>query len=185
MYCKYNEKELKQIGGGFYDEEGNEKKIGKWVELDDKNYDQKQFTYNGEYNVNGRKVGRWDTMYCKYNEKELKQIGGGFYDEEGNEKKIGKWVELDKNYDQKQFTYNGEYNVNGRKVGRWDTMYCKYNEKELKQMQILISIFQQLVVVDFMIKMEIRQRLESGQNQIKNLITIIRSYIVENIIQIV
>ncbi|CAD8128966.1 unnamed protein product [Paramecium sonneborni] len=61
-------------------------------------------------------------------------------------------------------------------------MYWKYNEKELKQMQIIIRTFYYLVVVDYMIKKEIRQRLESGQNQIKNLITIIRSYIVENII---
>ncbi|CAD8130341.1 unnamed protein product [Paramecium sonneborni] len=47
--------------------------------------------------------------------------GGGSYDQEGNQKKIGKWVELDEGFDSnKQTTYNREYNIYGYKIGRWD-----------------------------------------------------------------
>ncbi|CAD8131250.1 unnamed protein product [Paramecium sonneborni] len=137
MYCKYNEKEYKQIGGGSYDQEGNQKKIGKWVELDeefccDSEY-VKQITYNGQYNMNGMKVGRWDIMYCRKWEMKYTYIGGGSYDLEGNQKKIGKWVELDEEFccDSdfvKKIIYNGQYNMNGMKVGRWDTMYCENEE---------------------------------------------------------
>ncbi|CAD8128967.1 unnamed protein product [Paramecium sonneborni] len=65
-------------------------------------------------------------------------------------------------------------------------MYCKENEKELKQMQILlIRIFQYLVVVDYMIKKEIRQRLENGLNQMKRLMVKNKSPIMVNTIQMV
>ncbi|CAD8122024.1 unnamed protein product [Paramecium sonneborni] len=123
-----------QIGGGSYNQERENKKIGNWIELDELfNYD-KQVTYSGEYNIEGMKVGRWDITYCKFNEKEFQQIGGGSYDQEGNQKKIGKWIELDKmfNYD-KQVTYSGEYNKQQMKVGRWDISYYKYKEKEFHQ----------------------------------------------------
>ncbi|CAD8130526.1 unnamed protein product [Paramecium sonneborni] len=144
MYCQYNEKEYKQIGGGSYDKEGNQNKMGKWIEIyegfTDCNTTSKKVTYNGEYNMNGMKVGRWDIMYCKYNEIEYKQIGGGLYDQEGNQKKIGNWEELYEKFEYySQITYDGEYNLNGMKVGRWDIMYCQYNEKEYKQMQIIYS----------------------------------------------
>ncbi|CAD8128969.1 unnamed protein product [Paramecium sonneborni] len=231
MYWQKNEKKYKKIGGGIYDQKGNEKKIGKWAELDEKNYDQKQFSYNGEYNMNGMKVGRWVILYCNYDEKIYKKIGGGFYDKEGNEQKIGKWIEFqleERKYDEKLFTYNGEYNMNGmkvgrwdvinyctqcqsgcinfdengneiyrsenkkiiffgqflncKKVGRWDIMYCKYNEKELKLMQILIRIFQQLVVVDFMMKKEMRKRLENGLNWMIRIMIKNNSPTMENIV---
>ncbi|CAD8104723.1 unnamed protein product [Paramecium sonneborni] len=137
MYCKYEEKEYKQIGGGSYDQEGNQKKIGKWVDLDEGFKQNKQVTYNGEYNIQGQKVDRWDIMYLKYEEKEYKQIGGGSYDQEGNQKKIGIWVDLDEGFQQdKQVTYNGEYNLQGLKVGRWDIMHFKLEEKGYKQMGI-------------------------------------------------
>ncbi|CAD8119572.1 unnamed protein product [Paramecium sonneborni] len=147
MYCKHDEKKYKQFGGGSYDKEGNEKKIGKWVELDEGFYFCKQVTHNGEYNINGIKVGRWDIKYCKYDEQEYKKIqiiykykgkrnvyfGGGSYDQEGNQKKIGKWVELDEGFQYyKQVIHNGEYNMNGRKTGRWDIMQCKSYEGEYK-----------------------------------------------------
>ncbi|CAD8129942.1 unnamed protein product [Paramecium sonneborni] len=77
--------------------------------------------------------------------------------------KIGKWIELDEEfYFDKQDTHDGQYNKNGKKVGRWDIMYCKPYEQEYKQMG-------NIVVVDHMIKKEIRQRLESGQIQMKGL----------------
>ncbi|CAD8130238.1 unnamed protein product [Paramecium sonneborni] len=58
----------------------------------------------------------WDIMYCKYGEKEYKNIGGGSYDQDGTQKKIGNWAELDEVFnDDKQLTYYGEYNRNGMK----------------------------------------------------------------------
>ncbi|CAK60119.1 unnamed protein product (macronuclear) [Paramecium tetraurelia] len=52
---QFENKHNKRIGGGFYDQEGYGKKIGQWIELDEK----KKFILNGEYK-NGYKVGRWD-----------------------------------------------------------------------------------------------------------------------------
>ncbi|CAD8129677.1 unnamed protein product [Paramecium sonneborni] len=143
--CQY-----RKIGGGIYNKEGW--KQGKWIEPDERIYDIKKVSYNGEYNMNNMKVGRWDIMYCKYDEKEYKQIifkstnvysAGGSYDQEGNQRKVGKWVELDAGfycfqYNSKQVTYNGEYNMNNMKVGRWDIMYCdRGGNGKYKQMQIL------------------------------------------------
>ncbi|CAD8107873.1 unnamed protein product [Paramecium sonneborni] len=135
MYCKMRENQYKQIGGGSYDQEGNQKKIGRWTELDEGFDSQKQLTYKGEYNVNGMKVGRWEIISNQYGE--YKQIGGGSYDSEGNQKKIGRWTELDEGFDsQKQLTYKGEYNMNGMKVGKWEIISNQYGE--YKQMQILV-----------------------------------------------
>lgn len=53
-------------GGGFYDEEGNGYKKGKWVELYNGFYDSSQITYHGEYK-NSKKVGRWN-IYFNYGE---------------------------------------------------------------------------------------------------------------------
>ncbi|CAD8129054.1 unnamed protein product [Paramecium sonneborni] len=128
MYKNDFEKGYQQIGGGSYDLEGNQKKIGKWTELDGGFDCQQQFTYNGEYNKNGMKVGKWDIISINYGEYEQiiqnKFSGGGQYDQEGNQQKIGKWTELDK----KQFIHNGEYNMNGMKVGRWDIKSLIYGE---------------------------------------------------------
>ncbi|CAD8130122.1 unnamed protein product [Paramecium sonneborni] len=113
-------KEIQQFfsGGGQYDQEGSEKKIGKWVELDETFYDDKQITYIGEYNLNGSKVGQWDVIF------QYKQIGGGQYNQEGGNKKVGNWVELEDGFNQhKQVTYIGEYNFNGCKVGQWDVIF--------------------------------------------------------------
>ncbi|CAD8070501.1 unnamed protein product [Paramecium sonneborni] len=135
-------------GGGSYDQEG--KKIGKWIELFEGYNSIAQVTYNGEYNMNGMKVGRWDVMYCEQDQEEYEQMqilviqknikymysGGGSYDQEG--KKIGKWVELDKEFyfngeNSKQVIYCGEYNRNNMKVGRWDIMYCdRYRSNEFQ-----------------------------------------------------
>ncbi|CAD8121206.1 unnamed protein product [Paramecium sonneborni] len=121
LYCNINQKKLKLIGGGLYDSSQGIK-IGKWIELDKGFYLEKQITYVGEYNMKGIKFGRWDILYCNFWEKNYQLIAGGSYDNaKGN--KIGKWIELDKEfYFEKQVTFNGEYNINGMKVGRWNTV---------------------------------------------------------------
>ncbi|CAD8130338.1 unnamed protein product [Paramecium sonneborni] len=73
-------------GGGSYDQEGNQNKVGKWKELDKRFWINRQIIYAGEYNVEGMKVGRWDIMYD--NEFGYKTIGDGSYDQEGSQKKI-------------------------------------------------------------------------------------------------
>ncbi|CAD8130926.1 unnamed protein product [Paramecium sonneborni] len=111
-------------GGGSYGEGKDQIKIGKWVELDEGFTWLRQVTYNGEYNIQGIKVGRWDINYCKKNESEYKQIGGGSYGEGENQFKVGKWIELWEMFENYAFiTYNGEYNIKGMKIGRWDINY--------------------------------------------------------------
>ncbi|CAD8101956.1 unnamed protein product [Paramecium sonneborni] len=124
MYCQREKEGYKQIGGGSYEQEEGEKKIGRWVELWEGFYEKAQITYNGEYNMKGVKVGRWDIMYCQREKEGFKQIGGGSYGLEEGEKKIGRWVELWEGfYENAQVTYNGEYNMKGVKVGRWDILF--------------------------------------------------------------
>ncbi|CAD8096611.1 unnamed protein product [Paramecium sonneborni] len=146
LYRKQDEKDYIQMqiyqrkvySGGSYDNDGNQKKIGKWIELVEGFNDEKQIIYNGQYNINGVKIERWDILFCQYNWQGYIQIGGGSYDNNGDQKKIGKWVELGEGfYLNNLVTYNGEYNMNGMKVGRWEIMYRKYGEKEYRQMQIL------------------------------------------------
>ncbi|CAD8107887.1 unnamed protein product [Paramecium sonneborni] len=153
MYCKDAENGYKQMqillkpnkyrGGGSYDQDGNQKKIGKWVELVDGFSWGKQITQNGQYNMQGMKIGRWDIMYCNDRWKNYKQIGGGLYDLDGNLQKIGVWVELDEGFRwDKQVTYSGEYNMQGMKIGRWDSKQCPpFRENEYKQMQILLKYY--------------------------------------------
>ncbi|CAD8128763.1 unnamed protein product [Paramecium sonneborni] len=112
------------IRGGEYNCFGE--KQGKWVDKYDNFFENSQVIYVGYYNVIGKRIGRWD-IFCKYmGQKQQTNLlfvvrGGGFNNEEGNERKIGKWVDLDFYYE-KQITYEGEYNQNGLKVGKWDTM---------------------------------------------------------------
>ncbi|CAD8211455.1 unnamed protein product [Paramecium pentaurelia] len=121
LYRKFDEKEFKQIGGGFYDELGNGFKIGIWSELNDDFRYNCQLTYHGEYK-NGKKVGSWDLFYRKHDEKEFKKIGGGSYNEEDYGNKIGRWIELNDVFDNySQITENGEYK-NGKRVDVSDIM---------------------------------------------------------------
>ncbi|CAD8152373.1 unnamed protein product [Paramecium pentaurelia] len=114
----------KKIGGGSYDQI-NQMKIGRWIELSDEFYNQSQVTYHGVY-VNDKKVGRWDIFFKGEYEEEFKKIGGGSYDEDGDELKIGKWTELSRGFNfYSQVTYNGDYK-NGKKVGLWD-IYFNWN----------------------------------------------------------
>ncbi|CAD8128983.1 unnamed protein product [Paramecium sonneborni] len=142
MYQSFNQNEYKQMqilynlsGGGSYGDGEGLIKIGRWVELDKRFWYEKQVIYNGEYNIKGMKVGRWDIGYCEKGKQEYKQIGGGSYDEEQGQIQIGRWIELDQGFAHlKQVTYNGEYNVKGIKIGRWDINYCDpYGDKKYRQ----------------------------------------------------
>ncbi|CAD8214159.1 unnamed protein product [Paramecium octaurelia] len=119
-----------QIGGGVYDEGGDEIKIGLWIEIDDKFSLQQQLTYIGEYK-NGKKVGFWDIYFKEYgNDKQNNKIGGGSFDDEGNGIKVGKWIDLNLKFDQwHQITYKGQY-LNGQKIGLWKT--CRRENNILK-----------------------------------------------------
>ncbi|CAD8131166.1 unnamed protein product [Paramecium sonneborni] len=129
LYQGENKVEFEQIGGGSYDKEGNQIKIGEWIELDEKFAKFYQVTHQGSYNKNGMKVGRWDIMYNDYGSGIYQQIGGGSYDEEGNQKKIGRWVELDeKSKHYVKGSLNGEYNMKGQKVGIWVEKDIELNE---------------------------------------------------------
>ncbi|CAD8213734.1 unnamed protein product [Paramecium pentaurelia] len=132
IWCNvFDEKNLKIIGGGLYDEAGDGLKIGEWIDLNDGFDEQKYVTYHGEYK-NDKKVGLWEIWnlcLSQYDYQE-KYIGGGLYDEDGEEIKLGKWVQLPDNFRNCQATYNGEYK-NGKKVGRWDIWCDVFDENNL------------------------------------------------------
>ncbi|CAD8129704.1 unnamed protein product [Paramecium sonneborni] len=147
MYQESSFDPFKQIGGGLYNNAGL--KQGKWIEPDEVFYKDKKVTYNGQYNMKGKKVGSWDIMYDRMLNGEYIQMyileiiicdfvqsGGGSYDQVGNQKKIGRWMELYENFQYNaQVIYIGEYNQNGMKVGKWNIMFREYDEKEYEQMQ--------------------------------------------------
>ncbi|CAD8175732.1 unnamed protein product [Paramecium pentaurelia] len=61
--------------------------------------------------------------------------GGGLYDESGNECKIGRWIEINEEFDNiSQVTYHSDYKF-GKKLGRWDIWYQK-NYHDLKNGKI-------------------------------------------------
>ncbi|CAD8141247.1 unnamed protein product [Paramecium pentaurelia] len=105
-------------GGVLYDEAGEGLKIGEWIDFNEGFDEQKQVTYHGEYK-NDKKVGMWDIWnlcLSKYDQLE-KYIGGGLYDEDGEEIKLGKWVQVSDIFRSCSATYNREYK-NGKKVGQ-------------------------------------------------------------------
>ncbi|CAD8116461.1 unnamed protein product [Paramecium primaurelia] len=83
-------------------------KIGQWIVVDDEN---QQITHIGEYK-NSKKIGRWEILFQDKSTQETKQIGGGLYDEEGEEEKIGYWTEQCGDFQNgmfsQQITNNGE-----------------------------------------------------------------------------
>ncbi|CAD8196820.1 unnamed protein product [Paramecium octaurelia] len=104
-------------GGGEYDDGI---KQGDWIEISDGFFKDSQITYRGQYK-NGKKVARWDIWYKESwdNGKYLK-IGGGVYDEGGNEFKQGHWIDLSNGFFRdSQIIYEGQY-LNGKKIDRWD-----------------------------------------------------------------
>ncbi|CAD8198813.1 unnamed protein product [Paramecium pentaurelia] len=119
------------IGGGSYDNQRKDQKIGRWIELSEHFCVTAQVTYQGEYK-NGKKFGSWDIWYN--NGKNNQKIGGGSYDNEVDGMKIGKWIDISEGfYRDCQVTYNGEYK-NGKRIGKWDIWYqehehCTQNTK--------------------------------------------------------
>ncbi|CAD8213736.1 unnamed protein product [Paramecium pentaurelia] len=123
------------IGGGSYEDEGNGIKIGNWIEIIDE-FDKQHMTQNGEYK-NGKKVGRWDFFVKDFYKKPDTKIGGGLYNDEGDEIKIGNWIEIIINgYNDFQITSTGEYK-HGKKAGRWDFWFNK--DQNNYKMQIFVS----------------------------------------------
>lgn len=55
-------KKLSISGGGFYDKEGDESKIGRWIELYDEPWVQSLLIQEGGYKK-GFKTGRWDILF--------------------------------------------------------------------------------------------------------------------------
>ncbi|CAD8149934.1 unnamed protein product [Paramecium pentaurelia] len=115
IFYNFDGKNIK-IGGGCYDNLRNGIKFGNWVEISNGFYYDSQVTYNGTYKK-GKKLGQWDISYAN------KKIGGGYYDEVGDETKVGQWVEIsDGFFGSSQVTFTGEYK-SGKKIGKWDTWF--------------------------------------------------------------
>ncbi|CAD8119990.1 unnamed protein product [Paramecium sonneborni] len=125
-------KEHKQIGGGSYEYEEGEKKIGMWVEQGNGFWNEAQVIYSGKYDKKGKKVGRWDILYKGEYDLAYQQIGGGLYQK--GQLKIKRWIELwDGFWNEAKITYNGEYDLEGIKIGKWKIMYCEKGKKQYQQ----------------------------------------------------
>ncbi|CAD8207736.1 unnamed protein product [Paramecium octaurelia] len=115
-------------GGGLYDNNGSFKN-GKWIELSDSFYCYSQVTYQGEYK-NCKKVGIWVILGKIQGVNQEK--GGGEYDDQldcVNSLRNGLWIELSDEFDElSQIIYKGEYK-HGKKIGVWDEINFKKNEK--------------------------------------------------------
>ncbi|CAD8089905.1 unnamed protein product [Paramecium sonneborni] len=94
-----------------------------------------RFIYDGEYNQQGQKIGRWN-IYWNWGGSKNK-LGGGLYEEQkGCSIKIGKWIEESDNFGYfSQITQSGEYNKIGQKIGTWNLFFM--DEEENKQMHII------------------------------------------------
>ncbi|CAD8202413.1 unnamed protein product [Paramecium pentaurelia] len=137
LYRYNSRKEFEQIGGGSYHKQGDGIKVGKWIELSNQFDLRSQVIYNGEYQ-NGKKIGRWDILQRDSSSYPFEQIGGGSYDEGGDEIKIGQWIELTDNFgnrfwNKRKVTFNGEYKQ-GKKFGIWVTMDIE-NDQKLNEMK--------------------------------------------------
>ncbi|CAD8096599.1 unnamed protein product [Paramecium sonneborni] len=117
------------IGGGYYDQNGL--KNGEWIDINEQfcdNYN--DMIYVGVYE-NGVKKGKWHTI------QNGNIIGGGNFDDYGM--KNGKWIEVNKNYNQVYcITEVGTF-LNGLRLNQWN-YFSKgieigggcYNEEGLK-----------------------------------------------------
>ncbi|CAD8130739.1 unnamed protein product [Paramecium sonneborni] len=119
-----------QIGGGNYNGFGI--KNGKWIELSENFQLSSQVIYIGDLR-NGKKSGQWDIYYKKPNEfSHYELIGGGVYDVKNQ--KNGLWIELSEGfYSESQVIYKGQYK-NGKKVGKWDIFYQKFESKRTDEL---------------------------------------------------
>ncbi|CAD8123713.1 unnamed protein product [Paramecium sonneborni] len=109
--------------GGLYDEEGF--KTGQWVVQSEIYQNQCQVSQIGNY-IQGRKQGKWQILH------KGEIIGNGEYNQQNI--KVGAWVELHKNFNNKNQVFDiGQY-INGRKSGVWET-YFK-DEIQFKQKKI-------------------------------------------------
>ncbi|CAD8211281.1 unnamed protein product [Paramecium octaurelia] len=184
--------EDKEIIGGEYCKKG--RKNGMWLELSDSFGKYFQGYFEGEYK-NGKKVGGWNILCQKENPDHREKIqinkqfmlsGGGYYDDLGDEIKIGQWIEFDDMlYHSKKVIYRGEYK-NGKKVGKWCIEYKHDSSDSFTQMQNILqscTIFKYgyLVVEDHMIKKGMKLKLTNGQNQMINLEILNRQRIKVNI----
>ncbi|CAD8110093.1 unnamed protein product [Paramecium primaurelia] len=141
IYYREDQK-VELLGGGFYDYklEGDEIKIGKWIDLSDTFRVDNQIIYCGDYK-DCKKVGRWDIFWRMKRNLQFQFIGGGSYDTKQQAEvdvKIGKWIELSedlKNYS--QIIYEGVYR-NGYKIGKWNIQRRYYDEIEFKTMQVIL-----------------------------------------------
>ncbi|CAD8129449.1 unnamed protein product [Paramecium sonneborni] len=127
MYCRNFEKYYKQIGGGSYiqKQDGNSGKYKMWIELWEGFNDNAQVIYIGEYNIKSMKVGQWDVKYYQKYDNQYRKIGGGTYVEYQNNSsgKIGNWLDLWEGFKSTaQVIYNGDYNQQGKKIGRWNIL---------------------------------------------------------------
>ncbi|CAD8215265.1 unnamed protein product [Paramecium octaurelia] len=114
-------------GGGLQHEEGIGIKFWKWIDQTENIFLQSpSILYEGEYS-NSIKIGEWGIFYLDDSNK-LQRIGGGSYDKQSKGFKIGSWIEINDEWNQrKQITQIGEYK-NGRKVGQWIEMNLKKNQ---------------------------------------------------------
>ncbi|CAD8127355.1 unnamed protein product [Paramecium sonneborni] len=133
LWRENEDKKFLQIEGGDFNRSSSKIKFGKWVELWDQFSKDALVTFEGEYNIKGMKVGKWEFKY------ENKTIGGGSFGEE--QIKEGIWEELDKVFTRDgQVTYHGSYNSKGMKIGRWEIKYGNetigggsYGQEQIKE----------------------------------------------------
>ncbi|CAK56682.1 unnamed protein product (macronuclear) [Paramecium tetraurelia] len=124
-----------QIGGGNYDENGGNVKVGKWIDLNDGFRSDYQVIFEGDYKF-GTKVGLWLTYWRWNHISTFEKIGGGTYDIKETNKKIGYWIEQGDNFrsDAQVITFEGDYQ-NDKKVGRWNYYWRENIQKNYEQMQ--------------------------------------------------
>ncbi|CAD8141134.1 unnamed protein product [Paramecium pentaurelia] len=104
--------------GGICNKKGL--KIGIWVEPWDNYWSDCKVSFEGCYDENGHRVDNW-----KYRDEQNTEIGGGYFNNEGQ--KIGVWKDLHISYNgkQNQSIYIGQYNK-GVRHGEW---IINYNQK--------------------------------------------------------
>ncbi|CAD8214087.1 unnamed protein product [Paramecium octaurelia] len=148
--------QFKFIGGGTYDYGCQGKKVGKWTLSNNGYFFGSQITLNGKY-MYGKKVGRWDIFFKHFGQGQEyvrnQQIGGGIYQNKGEDVKVGYWIELWERFDSiHNVILNGEYKMVKRLV---DRIYCI----------VLIRIFHtNKSEVDFMMIKGLALRMVNGLN---------------------